>query len=427
VNGFAIVFLVALVAESCVWLAAQAAEVRSLRAPVPEEFRDVIDETTYFRTQAYARSRARVGLAASALDLAVVLAFWLAGGFGWWDEWVRAAGWGTVGTGLLFVGGLMAGHSALSLPLGVYSTFVVEKRFGFNLTTPRTYLLDLLKGLVMGLAIGGPLLAGVIWLLSHSGRWPFAVLFAAGVFITVLLQYVVPVWIMPLFNTFRPLETGEVREAVLSYAARTHFPIQSVYVVDGSRRSTKANAYFTGFGRNKRLALYDTLLARHAPDEVLAVVAHEVGHYRLRHVLWGMLAGFAELGLGVLALALLVARPELFGAFYVSNPSVYAGLLLTTLFLGPFAQLVSVPLLALSRHDEYQADAYAVHTAGGPGPMTRALKRLAADSLTHLTPAPLHVWLNFSHPPMAERVRALARGLPDRAPGHRPEQTPPSG
>jgi STE24 endopeptidase len=406
-NPLAIVFLAALLLEAAVSFGAQLAEVRSLRDPLPEEFRDSYDEQAYRRTQEYTRDRTRVGLAASSIDLASVLAFWLSGGFGWWDQAVRATGWGGVAAGLLYVGGLVLARALFSLPFGLYSTFVVEKRYGFNLTSPATYAADLAKGLALAILLGGPLLGAVLWLLSHDGWWPFLALWAGAVFLTVLMQYVLPIWVMPLFNRFTPLAEGAVRDSVVAYAERVGFPIRSLHVVDGSRRSTKANAYFTGFGRNKRLALYDTLLARHAPDEIVAVVAHEVGHYRLRHVLQGMAAGFAEMGLGVLALWLLVGRPELFAAFRVSETSVYAGLVLAALFVGPFAQLLSVPMLALSRHDEYRADAYAARTAGGPAPMVRALKRLAADSLSHLTPAPLYVWLNYSHPPMAERVRAL--------------------
>ena len=265
---------------------------------------------------------------------------------------------------------------------------------------------------MLAILLGAPLLAAVLWLLSHPGWWPFLVLWVGGVLLTVVMEYVLPIWVMPLFNRFTPLEDGEVRDEVVAYTERVGFPIGSLLVVDGSRRSTKANAFFTGFGRNKRLALYDTLLARHAPDEIVAVVAHEVGHYRLRHVLQGMVAGFAKMGFGILALSLLMGRPELFAAFGVSQPSVYAGLMLAVVFMRPFARPVSVPLLALSRHDEYQADAYAARTGGGPAPMVRALKRLAADSLSHLTPAPFYVWLHYSHPPMADRVRALLRPTP---------------
>ena len=406
-NPLAIVFLAALLLEAAVSFGARTAEVRSLRHPLPDDFKDSFDSDAYRRTQEYARDGARVGLAASSLDLVVVLVFWLSGGFGWWDRVVRATGWGGVAVGLLYVGGLVLARSVLSLPFGLYSTFVVEKKYGFNRMSSATYLGDLAKGLSLALLLGGPLLAAVLWLLAHGGSWPFLVLWAGGVLLTVLMQYVLPIWIMPLFNRFTPLAEGEVRDAVVAYTERVGFPIRSLQVVDGSRRSTKANAFFTGFGRNKRLALYDTLLARHASDEIVAVVAHEVGHYRLRHVLRGMAAGFAQMALGIVALSLLLGRPELFAAFRVSEPSVYAGLVLAALFMGPFAQVVSVPMLALSRHDEYQADAYAARTGGGPAPMVRALKRLAADGLSHLTPAPLYVWLNYSHPPMAERVRAL--------------------
>jgi STE24 endopeptidase len=409
-NGLAVVFLGGLLLESGLSLAAQTAELRSLREPLPSDFADFYDSGRYRRSQDYARARARVNLAAFAFDLALLLVFWLAGGFGWWDGVVRGTGWGPVGTGLLFVGGLALGRSLLSLPFGIYATFVVEARFGFNRTTPATYAADLAKGLILALVIGAPLLAAVLWLLAHPGWLPYALLWAGAVLLSILFQYVIPTWIMPLFNKFTPLESGEVREAVAEYAQTVSFPIRSLYVVDGSRRSTKANAFFTGFGRHKRLALFDTLLVGHDTEEVVAVVAHEVGHYKLHHVVWGMIAGFVELAVGVTALSLLMNSPQLYAAFGVPQASVYAGVLLAGVFMSPFAGLASVPMLSLSRRHEHQADAYAARTSGGPGALVRALKKLAADSLSHLTPAPLYVLLNYSHPPTVTRVRALLGG-----------------
>jgi STE24 endopeptidase len=409
-NGLALLFLGGLLLESGLSLTAQTAELRSLREPLPPGFADFYDSARYKRSQEYARARARVNLAAFAFDLALLLVFWLAGGFGWWDEVVRGAGWGAVGTGLLFIGGLVLGRSLLSLPFGIYATFVVEARFGFNRTTPATYAADLAKGAMLALVIGAPLLAAVLWLLEHPGWQPYALLWAGAVLLSILFQYVVPTWIMPLFNKFTPLESGEVRDAVVEYARTVSFPIQSLYVVDGSRRSTKANAFFTGFGRRKRLALFDTLLTGHDTNEVVAVVAHEVGHYRLHHVAWGMMVGFLELAVGVTALAVLVGSPQLYAAFGVQQASVYAGVLLAGVFIGPFSSLASIPTLSLSRRHEHEADAYAARTSGGPGALVRALKKLAADSLSHLTPAPLYVLLNYSHPPTVTRVRALLAG-----------------
>jgi STE24 endopeptidase len=224
------------------------------------------------------------------------------------------------------------------------------------------------------------------------------------------VQLVAPTWIMPLFNRFTPLDAGEVRDAVLAYARRVGFPLEGLFVVDGSRRSTKANAFFTGFGRHRRVALFDTLLDRHDPDEVLAVVAHEVGHYKLGHVWEGLAIAIVRMGIVFFLLSILLDRPGLYAAFGVSEPSVHAGLVFFGFLFGPIDLLLGLVVRARQRHDERAADRFALDTTGAGAPLAKALARLAADTLENPTPHPLYVALHHSHPPVAERVRALAAG-----------------
>jgi STE24 endopeptidase len=222
------------------------------------------------------------------------------------------------------------------------------------------------------------------------------------------VELVAPTWILPLFNRFTPLD-GALRDTILAYARSVGFPLEGVFVIDGSRRSTKANAFFTGFGRRKRIALFDTLVETLQPDEVVAVVAHEVGHYKRRHVLQGTVLGIVHLGAMFFLLALLLPRRPLFEAFFVAEPSVWAGLVLFGLLATPVELVLSVLLHAWSRRNEYAADRFAAGTTGTGERLATALKRLSADSLSHLTPHPLYVALHYSHPPVLARIRALRR------------------
>jgi STE24 endopeptidase len=405
--SWAAVVLAALVLQLALELAADVLNLRALAPDVPPSLRGLYDAERYRRAQEYTRSRIRFGMVAAVLDLALLVAFWFAGGFAALDVRARGLGGGPVGTGLVFVGLLAAGWALVHLPLRWWSTFVIEARFGFNRTTPATFWADVAKGLVLATLLGGPLLAAVLWLFVHAGgrAWVWGWLVATA--FVVALQFVAPTWIMPLFNRFAPLGDGRLRDAILAYARAVGFPLEGVFVIDGSRRSTKANALFTGFGRHKRVALFDTLLQTLDPAELVAVVAHEVGHYQRRHIVQGMALAVLHLGAMLFLLARVLARPELYAAFFVAQPSVHAGLVLFALVLSPVELVLSVPLHALSRRNERAADAFAAATTGSGEPLARGLERLSADSLSNPTPHPLYVALHYSHPPLAERVRAL--------------------
>jgi STE24 endopeptidase len=332
--------------------------------------------------------------------------FWFAGGFGWLDRTVRSLRLGPLPTGLLFLGALGLAHTLLTIPLRWWSTFVIEARFGFNTTTPRTFWADLAKGLALTVALGGPLLA-VILRLFGATTWAWLWCWAVSAAFAVAIQYVVPTWILPLFNRFTPLPDGPYRSGILAYARAVAFPLEDVFVIDGSRRSTKANALFTGFGRHKRIALFDTLLEKLEPVEVVAVVAHEVGHYRLGHVVWGLLVGIGEMGALFFLFSRFLGERALFAAFSVDEPSVHAGLVLFALLLTPLERVVSTALHAWSRRNEGAADAFAASTTGAAGPLASALDRLSTDALSNPTPHPLYVALHYSHPPVRDRIRAL--------------------
>jgi STE24 endopeptidase len=295
----------------------------------------------------------------------------------------------------------------IDLPFRYYSTFVIEERFGFNKSTRATFWADTAKGVTLTIVLGGPLLAAILWFFERAGASAWLWCWAVTAAFTLFVQFVAPTWIFPLFNKFKPLEEGELRAAILGYSQKVGFPLEGLFVIDGSRRSTKANAFFTGFGRRKRVALFDTLVAKHPTDELVAVVAHEIGHYKKGHILQGLALSILQAGAVFYLLSIVLARPGLYEAFGLEQPSVYAGLLFFSLLYAPIDLVLSYLMQAFSRRNEFQADAWARTTTGEPERLVSALKRLSADSLSNLTPHPLYVKLHHSHPPLVERIRAL--------------------
>lgn len=406
-NPYALVVLAALLLQWGLELVANLLNLRALSPELPSEFRDVCDAEAYGKSQAYTRARTRFGMIPSTLDLGALLAFWFAGGFPWLQERIDTLGLAGVPAGLVFVGALLVGRSVLLLPFRWYSTFVIEERFGFNRTTPGTFVADTLKGMLLGVLLGGPLLAAILWFFQSTGELGWIWAWVATTVFVLVAQFLAPTWIFPLFNRFEPLEEGELKSAVLAYAARVGFPLSDLFVVDGSRRSTKANAFFTGFGRNKRVALFDTLIEKHDTDELLAVVAHEIGHYKRKHVQKGIAISVLHTGVLFYLLSIFLSDPELFAAFGMEQPSVHAGLVFFGLLYTPIELLLGFALQALSRKHEYEADRYAAESTGAAEPLAAALKKLSVDSLSNLTPHPFYVALHHSHPPVLERIAAL--------------------
>ena len=370
----------------------------------------MFDGDRYARSQDYTRVRTRFGLLRGTIELAVLLVWSQAGGFEWFDQMVRGLGFGSIVTGLVYIAGLGAASVVLGLPFRIYSTFVVEERYGFNRTTPATFVADLLKDLLLALVLGGALLIVVLAFFEWAGplAWLWCWLVASAVMLVV--QFVAPTWIMPLFNTFTPLDRGELHGAILRYADSVRFPLQGVFVVVGSRRSSKANAFFTGFGRHKRIGLFDTLVEHYSVPELVAVVAHEVGHYKKQHIWKATMLAVAHLGVTLWVLSLFLERDGLFAAFYLTEPSVYAGLVFFGLLFAPIELVLSVLVNVVSRKNEFEADAFAASTTGDGEPLISALKKLSADNLSNLTPHPFDVFLHHSHPTVLRRIEALREG-----------------
>ncbi len=378
-----------------------------LRGEAPEEFKDVFDGEKYAKALDYARARLKFSMVTSSFDLVVTLVFWFAGGFPAWDRLTRSFGRGEIATGLIYIGGLFYAQDLISLPFDLYSTFVLEQRFGFNRTSPSTFVLDKMKGWALTAVLGGALLAAVLAFFGWAGGTAWLWAWGATAFFGLLLQFIAPTWILPLFNKFTPLPDGELRTAIFDLARRVEYPLTNIFVMDGSKRSSKTNAFFTGFGKNKRIALFDTLVQQHTVPELTGVMAHEIGHYKEKHVLLGACLSILQQGLMFFLLSLFVREPGLFQAFGLSVPSVPAGLVLFGMLYAPLSFFLGIGLHALSRRHEFQADRYALRVMKDPGPMVAALKKLSAANLSQLTPHPFYVALHYTHPPLPARISAL--------------------
>ncbi|MDD9304329.1 MAG: M48 family metallopeptidase [Desulfobacter sp.] len=381
----------------------------NLNSPLPNAFCDVYDSDRYDKSQAYLKETTRFGMVSASVDLGLILIFWFCNGFGILDSLVRSLGQNPIVTGLLFIGILGGLKLLVSLPFSVYSTFIIEERYGFNKTTGKTFVLDLIKTILISTVLGSALLSLILWFFESAGSWAWMLCWIATSLFLLGVQYIVPTWIMPLFNRFTPLESGPLKKAIFTYARSIDFPLTQIFVMDGSKRSAKSNAFFTGFGKNKRIVLYDTLIKEQDEKELVGVLAHEMGHFKKKHIQRRMVLGIVQTGILFYLISLFISQESLFHAFFVDTPSVYAGLVFFSILFSPIDLIISIAMQISSRRDEYEADRFAADTTNHPQAMISALKKLSAHNLSNLTPHPFYVFLNYSHPPIIERISALEK------------------
>ena len=403
-NLVAIIILAALAADRIVHTAADILNLRQAGTRLPDAFAGYYDAERYRMSMAYTRANTRFGWAASSFSLALFLGFWFLGGFAVLDQWVRATFEGEVLRGVVYIGVLGLARAVAALPFSVYSTFVIESRFGFNKTTPGVFVSDTVKQFVLAVVIGGVLVAAVLAFFVYGGELAWLYCWVAFALFMLIMQFVVPTWIMPLFNRFEPLAPGPLKTAIYEYARKINFPLKNIYVMDGSKRSGKANAFFAGFGRSRKIVLFDTLVENHTVPELVAVLAHEMGHYKKKHVLMMLIMGIAQAGLLFYLLSIFITSPMLAEAFFLADASVYAGLVFFAILYSPIDMVISLFFQALSRRNEYEADRFAAETTSDPEAMKTALKKLAAHNLANLNPHPVYVFLNYSHPPITARL-----------------------
>lgn len=381
----------------------------ALAPELPDEFSDCYDSQRYARSQHYTRIRIRFGMLQGIVTTAVTVIFLLVGGFAAVDRLARSFDFASITTGLIFIGCLLLLSFLLNLPFSLYSTFSIEARFGFNRTTPSTFLADLGKATLLVILLGGPLLTLILWFFENGGDLAWLYCWLGVIGFGFIVQFLAPVLIMPLFNTFTPLPAGSLRQAILEYTTRQRFNSGGIYTMDGSRRSRKVNAFFTGFGRFRKIVFFDTLMDTLEQDEIVAVLAHEMGHYHMRHIWIMMAASILQTGLLFFLLALILENPYLFAAFGVEEVSVYASLAFFAFLYAPVSTLLAVLFNWLSRRHECAADRFAAETTGDPEALIRSLKKLSRENLSNLTPHPLAVTLSHSHPPILQRIAALRK------------------
>lgn len=404
-----VIILLTLIGSHIAETIADILNLKNIQQPLPDEFKGFYDAQKYKTSQNYLKTNTTFGIISSGFDLAVILIFWFSKGFAALDTFVRSFEWGPVPTGLLYIGILLGLKLILSLPFSLYATFVIEEKYGFNKTTLKIFIIDLIKSVLLSIVLGGILLSLILLFFEYAGSLAWLLCWVASVLFLLLVQYIVPTFILPLFNKFTPLEEGQLKEAIMDYASSIQFSISNIFVMDGSKRSSKSNAFFTGFGKNKRIVLFDTLIKEQSVEELVAVLAHEMGHYKKKHVIKRMVLAFGQTGIIFYLLSLFISQQGLFNAFFVPDVSVYAGLIFFGMLYTPIDLIVSIVLQNFSRRDEKQADEFAAQTVDDPDALARALKKLSAHNLSNLFPHPFYVMLHYSHPPVMERLACLKK------------------
>ena len=408
-NIYLLIILSALIGEFLLRTLVRVLNLKALDPGLPNEFQGYYDEEKYARSQEYTRVNTRFAFFTTSFDLIVILVFILFGGFNFVDQIVRGFGLSTLPSGLAFFGILFFASDLISTPFSLYQNFVIEEDFGFNKMTLKTFILDKLKGYLLTLVLGGVFLTAILFFFEKTGEYGW--LYAWGIIglFMILIQPLFTLVIAPMFNKFTPLEKGELRTAIENYAQKVEFPLSRIDVMDGSKRSAKSNAYFSGFGKQKRIALFDTLLEKHSNDEMVAILAHEVGHYKKHHIKVGILISILHTGLLFWLLSIFIDNPGLFEAFQMKEISVYGGLTFFMILYSPVELVLSVIMNAVSRRNEFQADAYSAKTTEKSEHLISGLKNLSVSNLGNLTPHSLSVLLDHSHPPVLERITALKK------------------
>lgn len=380
--------------------------LKSLRTDIPDHIAQFYDRDRYLKSLDYHRALTRFSFITSAFSFALSIGMLVTGGFGWLDNLLGDYVSSPEVMALVFFGLLMLASDLISLPFQLYATFVIEERFGFNKTTVRTFFLDKLKGYLLAAIIGAPLLALLIYLVRSIGPH-FWIWFAivASAFILFMNMFYTSL-ILPLFNKLTPLPDGELKTAIEQFAKRVNFPLDNIFVIDGSKRSSKANAFFSGLGAKKKIVLYDTLIEKHTTDELVAVLAHEVGHYKKKHIVASLVLSVAQIFLTMFILSLMVYNENLSIALGGDGLSIHLNLIAFSILFAPISRFTGLFMSMYSRRNEFEADAYARETFSGQA-LADALKKLSVDSLSNLYPHPLYVFFHYSHPPLLKRLEAL--------------------
>ena len=407
-NIFLAIIVGTIIFEYVLSLISRQLNLKSLTTILPNEFIGFYDDQKYEKSQNYTRANSRFGRISSTFNFILILSVIYFGLFEALDQFVRFFGYSPLITGLMFFGIITIVQDVITTPFSLYTTFVIEEKFGFNKSTPKIYIMDKLKSYFLLLILGVPIISAILYFFeTFQNAWLYA--WALMSLLSVIMPKVYTQFIAPMFNKFTPLEDGKLKDSITAYANDVDFPLMEIYVVDGSKRSAHSNAYFTGFGKNKRIVLFDTLMDDHTNEEILSILAHEVGHYKKQHIIKGMITSILHSGIMLYILGLFIKMPELHTAMGMSaeQQSIYAGLIFFSLLYAPIELILSVIFNIISRKHEFEADEYSAMTLKNTSHMILGLKNLTVKNLGNLTPHPLPVFLSYSHPPVLDRIRAL--------------------
>lgn len=382
--------------------------LKALRQDIPEEIASFYDNEKYLQSLAYHREQTRFSFLTSAFGFVVSFGMLLFGGFGWIDALLRPYFSHEIPLALGFFAVIIIGSDLLTLPFQWHSTFGIEEKYGFNKTTVKTFVMDKLKGYLLGGLIGGALLALLIVSINRIGPgfWVWFGLMAAAFVLFMNMFYTT--LLLPLFNKLTPLGEGELKTAIEDFAKKVNFPLDNIFIMDGSKRSKKANAFFSGIGKKKKIVLFDTLIENHTTEELVAVLAHEVGHYKKKHIVWGYVLSVAQIFLMLFILSLMVFNQDLSLALGGQVQAIHLNLVAFMILFSPISGITGLFASMYSRKNEFEADAYAKNTFSGAA-LARALKKLSVDSLSNLYPHPAYVFFHYSHPPLLKRLEAIKR------------------
>ncbi|SFN73046.1 STE24 endopeptidase [Bizionia echini] len=383
-----------------------ALNAKQFNNPIPNEVSDVYNAEDYEKSQAYKKTNYKFGLITSSFSMVLTVAFLVLDGFEFIDTIARSYSESPILIALIFFGMIMIGSDILTTPFSYYKTFVIEEKFGFNKTTKATFFLDKLKGWLMMAILGGGILALIIWFYQATGSLFWLYAWGLVTFFTIFMNMFYARLIVPLFNKQTPLEDGKLRDKISAYAETVGFTLDKIFVIDGSKRSTKANAYFSGFGSEKRVTLYDTLITDLEDEEIVAVLAHEVGHYKKKHIIFNLVTSVLLTGLTLYILSVFISNPLLSNALGVETPSFHVGLIAFGLLYSPISEITGLVMNWFSRKFEYQADNYAKNTYASE-PLITSLKKLSKNSLSNLTPHKAYVFVHYSHPTLLQRIKNL--------------------
>ena len=375
---------------------------------LPEELKGVYDADKFKKSQAYLKVNTKFGFLTSTFSFVFMLSVLFFGGLGWLDIFVKITFSSSIVQSLAFFAILFIASDLINIPFSWYKTFVIEERFGFNKITPKLFVLDKLKGYAMALIVGGVLLIALLWLVQEMGQnfWIWFWLVIATFILLINLFYTS--LILPLFNKLEPLESGSLRSAIETYSKKVNFPLTNIFVMDGSKRSAKSNAFFSGIGGKKKIVLFDTLISNHSEEELVAVLAHEAGHYKKNHILQGLLVSVLQTGLILFILSLFIFNKEMSYALGGGESSIHLNLIAFFMLFSPISHFTGILANIWSRKNEYEADRYAADTYSSKA-LSDALKKLSADNLSNLTPHPAQVFVHYSHPPLLQRLKALGK------------------